>query len=86
MRPIRVPRLSTLRFSAGSLGYVGGTLVAAFVSPAAALGIYGLIGVYYLFEHLPDSSGSADGAGGPDGCGPAGADGTGGQFAAGQPG
>ncbi len=65
VRPIRVPRLSTLRFSAGSLGYVGGTLVAAFLSPAAALGIYGLIGVYYLFEHLPDSSAAADGAGEP---------------------
>ena len=29
------------------------TLIAGFWSPVAALIIYGLLGVYYLFEHLP---------------------------------
>jgi uncharacterized membrane protein len=53
-RPIRPPRQATLRFSGGLVGYVAGTLVAAFASSAAALVIYGLIAVYYLFEHLPE--------------------------------
>jgi len=30
------------------------TLLAAFVSAAAALTLYGVIAVYYLFDHLPD--------------------------------
>jgi uncharacterized membrane protein len=57
---IRPPTEATLRFSAGSVGYVAGTLVAAFWSPEAALAIYGLIAVYYLFEHLPDPTETAD--------------------------
>jgi membrane associated rhomboid family serine protease len=36
---------------------VAGTLVAAFLSAGAALAIYGLLAVYYLFEHLPSASG-----------------------------
>lgn len=52
-RPIRTPLQATIRFSAGLVGYVAGTLV-ALVSPEAALAIYGVIAVYYLFEHLPD--------------------------------
>jgi uncharacterized membrane protein len=51
--PIRRQRRSTMRFTAGLFGYVIGTLVAAFLSAGAALAIYGLIAVYYLFEHLP---------------------------------
>jgi len=51
-RPIRTPRQATIRFSAGLAGYVVGTLV-ALVSPVAALVIYAVIAVYYLFEHLP---------------------------------
>ena len=50
------PRFTTLRFTAGVVGYVAGTVVAVF-SPGAALTIYGLIAVYYLFEHLPDPAG-----------------------------
>jgi uncharacterized membrane protein len=46
------PRLSMIRFTAGSSGYVVGTLV-AFWSPVAALIIFGLLAVYYLFDHLP---------------------------------
>jgi uncharacterized membrane protein len=54
-RPVRTPRLSTLRFTAGNAGYVAGTLI-ALISPVAALIIFGLLGVYYLFEQLPDRS------------------------------
>jgi uncharacterized membrane protein len=46
---IRVPR-----WSIGLAGYLAGTLIAAFVSPGAALAIFGLLAVYYLFNHLPD--------------------------------
>ncbi len=45
--------LSTLRFTAGNLGYIAGTLIAAFWNALAALIIFGLLGVYYMFEHLP---------------------------------
>jgi putative Mn2+ efflux pump MntP len=45
--------VSTLRFTSGSLGYVVGTLIAAFVSAVAGLVIFGLLGVYYIVEHLP---------------------------------
>lgn len=62
VRPILAPREATLRFSVGLIGYIAGTLVAAFLSPGVALGIYGLIAIYYLFEHLPDSSGEDGGA------------------------
>jgi uncharacterized membrane protein len=54
---------STLRFTGGNLGYVAGTLIAAFVSAVAGLIIFGLLGVYYLFEHLPSpgpGAGDAD--------------------------
>ncbi len=50
---LRPRTLSTLRFTAGNLGYVAGTLIAAFVSAVAGLVIFGLLGVYYAFEHLP---------------------------------
>lgn len=61
--------LSTVRFVAGNLGYVAGTLV-ALISPVAALIIFGLLAVYYMFEHLPDPTDEADseaGAGGTTG-------------------
>jgi uncharacterized membrane protein len=50
-------RQSAPRFAGGLLVYVAGTLVAAFLSAGAALAIYGLLAVYYLFEHLPSASG-----------------------------
>jgi uncharacterized membrane protein len=56
-RPGRpVPRWTSVRFSAGLIGYAGGTVVAIF-SPGVALAIFGLIAVYYLFEHLPEPPG-----------------------------
>ena len=58
-RAVRAPRLSTVRFTGGNVGYVAGTLI-ALISPVAALIIFGLLGVYYLFEHLPDPSDEAD--------------------------
>jgi uncharacterized membrane protein len=54
--------LATLRFTAGNAGYVAGTLIAAIGAPIPALIIFGLLAVYYLFEHLPEPSGEP----GPD--------------------
>jgi uncharacterized membrane protein len=60
-RRVRTPRLSTVRFTAGNAGYVGGTVI-AFFYPVAALIIFGLLAVYYLFEHLPDQAGDGEDA------------------------
>jgi uncharacterized membrane protein len=57
------PRLSLFRFTAGSGGYVIGTLV-ALIWPVAALIIFGLLAVYYLFDHLPSEEISDDDAAG----------------------
>jgi uncharacterized membrane protein len=57
-KKIRTPRLSTIRFTAGNAGYVAGTLI-AFVSPVAALIMFALLAVYYLFEHLPEPGDNA---------------------------
>jgi len=46
-------RRSIPGFTGGLLGYVAATVLAAFGLPVAALILYGLLGVYYLFEHLP---------------------------------
>jgi len=59
-RRVRTPRLSTMRFTAGNAGYIGGTIIAVF-APVVALIIFGLLAVYYLFQHLPDpTADSAD--------------------------
>jgi uncharacterized membrane protein len=58
-RHARTPRFSMLRFVGGNFGYIAGTLI-ALISPVTALIIFGLLGVYYLFEHLPDPSDEAD--------------------------
>jgi uncharacterized membrane protein len=52
---VHTPRLSTFRFTAGNAGYVAGTAI-AFVWPVAALVLFGLLAVYYMFEHLPSSA------------------------------
>ncbi len=49
-------RRSIPGFTGGLLAYVAGTLLAAFGLPVAALILYGLLAVYYLFEHLPSPS------------------------------
>jgi len=63
-RPIDAPVLSTLRFAAGLVGYIAGTLL-ALAWPLISVIIYALIAVYYVFEHLPDPV-SAAAASGPD--------------------
>jgi uncharacterized membrane protein len=56
-------------FTGGLIAYVLATLIGMFFSPLAALIIFGLLAVYYLFEHLPSPaeegpSQSVPGAGG----------------------
>jgi uncharacterized membrane protein len=65
-----VPRLGTgpvlskiPRWSIGLVGYAAGTLV-AFVSAGASLAVYGLLAVYYLFNHLPNPPREESAAGG----------------------
>jgi uncharacterized membrane protein len=47
---------ATVWFTAGNAGYVAATLIALFVVPWISLVIYGLLAVYYMFEHLPASA------------------------------
>ncbi len=65
-RRVRTPRLSTLRFTAGNAGYLAGTIIGLF-APVAALIIFGLLAVYYLFSHLPDPASDEAADGGEDG-------------------
>jgi uncharacterized membrane protein len=51
-------RRSVPGFTGGLLVYVAATLIALF-SPVASLTIYGLLAVYYLFDHLPSPVKSA---------------------------
>jgi uncharacterized membrane protein len=60
-QPVRPSRMATLRFVAGNAGYVAGTVI-ALASPVAALVIFGLLAVYYMFEHLPEPAGDAQAA------------------------
>jgi uncharacterized membrane protein len=53
------PDVKFPRWSIGLIGYLAGTLIAAFVSPGAALAVYGLLAVFYLFNHLPDPAATA---------------------------
>lgn len=53
-------RRSVPGFTLGGVAYGAGTLIAAFWSPVAALVIFGLLAVYYLFEHLPGPAGDID--------------------------
>ncbi|HTT53251.1 MAG TPA: TMEM175 family protein [Streptosporangiaceae bacterium] len=55
-------RRSIPGFTGGLLVYVAGTLLAAFGLPVAALILYGLLAVYYLFDHLPAPQAPAEGA------------------------
>jgi uncharacterized membrane protein len=57
---LRLLSWSTLRFTAGNFAYIVGTLIAAFLSPIAGLAIFGLVAVYYLFEHLPAPADGTD--------------------------
>jgi uncharacterized membrane protein len=65
--PQEALRSSIPGFTLGGAAYVAGTLIAAFVSAVAGMVIFGVLAVYYLFEHLPspaeDAPGSSVGAG-----------------------
>jgi len=58
------------RWSIGLAGYLVGVLLAAYVSAGAGLAVYGLLAVFYLFNHLPDPLGE-DGPAGAADAGPA---------------
>ena len=63
------------RWSVGLFGYLAGVLIAAFWSAGAALAVYGVLAVYYLFNHLPDPVTADDAvAAGPGPAGPAAGD------------
>ncbi len=65
--PPEALRKSIPGFTGGLAAYVAATLIAARFSALAALIIFGLLAVYYLFEHLPSPAGA-----GPDVAGPGG--------------
>jgi uncharacterized membrane protein len=65
-RRVSAPREATVRFTAGNAGYVAGTLV-GLAWPTASLIIYGLLAVYYMFEHLPDPAAGEDADAPPSG-------------------
>jgi uncharacterized membrane protein len=67
--PPEALRQSIPGFTGGLIAYVVATLIAGYFSPLAALIIFGLLAVYYLFEHLPSPADespwqAAPGAGG----------------------
>jgi uncharacterized membrane protein len=64
-RRVPVHLVSTVRFVAGNAGYVVGTLI-ALISPVAALIIFLLLAIYYLFEHLPEPVGDGEARTGSD--------------------
>jgi TMEM175 potassium channel family protein len=51
--PPEALRQSIPGFTGGLIAYVAATLIAAYVNAVAAVIIFGLLAVYYLFEHLP---------------------------------
>jgi uncharacterized membrane protein len=67
--PPEALRRSIPGFTGGLIAYVAATLIAAYVNAVAAVIIFGLLAVYYLFEHLPsaaeDGPRSGDGGIGP---------------------
>jgi uncharacterized membrane protein len=65
VRQLELPRVVNLQFSAGLFGYIAATLIAAFLSGLVALAIYGLLAIYYMFEHLPGQRGDTDSGGTP---------------------
>jgi uncharacterized membrane protein len=66
-REVRTPTITTVRFTGGNVGYVGGTILALW-QPTIALIIFGLLAVYYMTVPLPDldAADSADAQGGAD--------------------
>jgi uncharacterized membrane protein len=64
--PPEALRSSIPGFTLGGAAYVAGTLIAAFVSAVAGMIIFGLLAVYYLFEHLPSPAEDAPGSSAPE--------------------
>ena len=60
--PPEALRQSIPGFTGGLLAYVAATLIAAYVNAVAAVIIFGLLAVYYLFEHLPSPAEDAPGS------------------------
>ena len=58
--PVNVKTGMVWAFTLGGVAYAAGTLIAAFWSPVAGLIIFGLLAVYYLFEHLPGQAGDIE--------------------------
>ena len=56
---------AVIRFGIGNIAYIAAIGI-AFVSPAAALLISGLVAVYYMFEQTPGRKGGPGSAVGPD--------------------
>jgi uncharacterized membrane protein len=68
--PPEALRKSIPGFTGGLAAYVGATLI-ALLSPLAALIIFGLLAVYYLFDHLPSpAQAGPEAAPGAPGSGP----------------
>ena len=67
--PPEALRQSIPGFTGGLIAYMAATLIAAYVNAVAAVIIFGLLAVYYRFEHLP--SPAKDGSRpGDEGAGP----------------
>jgi uncharacterized membrane protein len=49
-----------VRFNGGSVGYVAAILFGAFGLPYVSVALYGLIAVYYMFEHVPGPTHSSE--------------------------
>ena len=58
--PPQTLRRSIPRFTLGGAVYAAGTVVAALGFPLAALITFGMLAVYYLFEHLPSPEPGTD--------------------------
>ena len=60
--PPEALRQSIPGFAGGLIAYMAATLIAAYVNAVAAVIIFGLLAVYYLFEHLPSPAEDAPGS------------------------
>ena len=68
--PPEALRRSIPGFTGGLVAYMVATLIARFFSALAALIIFGLLAVYYLFEHLPSPAETGPSGAGPGTAGP----------------
>ena len=64
--PPQALRSSIPGWTLGGVAYLAGTLIAGLVSAVAGMVIFGALGVYYLFEHLPSPAEGAPGSSAPE--------------------